>query len=252
MIIKPFSRWTGDHQYRVQTTHDELLLKLKEHDKQILEVKRFRNSYFNKCRLLEDLEEEIQNETLAQEEKDTPKSELNVTSIEGSEKLKQELDPVEIGDIFYSFTDLEKLLFKILKEVPMKEYKVPVMGTYQNVSTGDDVVQWIGKNLLPTSLAHSERIGQNFIDNGYLRHLGVGNKFVNSSVVNFQWKNQAFILAGLNMPRKDSLIANVSSVPYVGEYVGQWISNSNTDETPSQKLLRESEYACDLYKKKCP
>src|SRR5271167_4238444 len=59
MVIRPFGRWTADHLNRVNHSHDELQSQVKLYDRQVAESKKLRQVYYNKCRLLEDLEEDI-------------------------------------------------------------------------------------------------------------------------------------------------------------------------------------------------
>src|SRR5437762_6176243 len=58
MVIRPFGRWSADHLTRMNHSHDELQAHVKLYDRQVAECKKMRQTYYNKCRLLEDLEEE--------------------------------------------------------------------------------------------------------------------------------------------------------------------------------------------------
>ena len=58
MVIRPFGRWSADHLARVNHSHDELQSQVKLYDRQLADSKKLRQTYYNKCRLLEDLEEE--------------------------------------------------------------------------------------------------------------------------------------------------------------------------------------------------
>src|SRR5277367_1443153 len=58
LVVTPFSRWCDAHATRVQNSQDDLQSKIKAHDRQADLVKRLRSQYFNKCRLVEDVEEE--------------------------------------------------------------------------------------------------------------------------------------------------------------------------------------------------
>lgn len=58
LVVHPFSRWCDAHATRIQNSQDDLQGKIKAHDRQAEVVKKLRSHYFNKCRLVEDLEEE--------------------------------------------------------------------------------------------------------------------------------------------------------------------------------------------------
>lgn len=58
LVVSPFRRWCSQHEARIQNSHDDLQTRIKEHAKQVEVVKKLRSTYFNKCRVVEDLEEE--------------------------------------------------------------------------------------------------------------------------------------------------------------------------------------------------
>jgi hypothetical protein len=138
MVIRPFGRWTADHLARVNNSHDELQYQVKAYDRQVAECKKLRQAYYNKCRMIEDLEEET---NLAfpvpagttgpatedkgkgkevEKEEEPPKSppSRRSTVSDGDDW------PLEIGDSFYSKEQLSDLLATMIKEIPQKEVKV--------------------------------------------------------------------------------------------------------------------------------
>ena len=138
MVIRPFGRWSFDHLARVNHSHDELQSQVKLYDRQAAECKKLRQTYYNKCRLLEDLEEETnlafpaaatgtptkedkgKGKEVEKEEESAPQSPASrrSTADEGDEW------PIEIGDSFYGKEQLSDLLGKMIKEIPLKEVKV--------------------------------------------------------------------------------------------------------------------------------
>src|SRR3954469_12590740 len=58
LVVNPFGRWCEAHAARVQNSQDDLQSRIKLHDRQAEAVRKFRSQYYNKCRLVEDLEEE--------------------------------------------------------------------------------------------------------------------------------------------------------------------------------------------------
>jgi hypothetical protein len=132
MVIRPFGRWSVDHLSRVNHSHDELQSQVKLYDRQVADCKKLRQTYYNKCRLLEDFEEETNlafpvpaatedkgkgKEGEAAEEPKSPPSRRS-TIEEGDEW------PVEIGDAFYSKEQLSELLTTMTREIAKKDVKV--------------------------------------------------------------------------------------------------------------------------------
>jgi hypothetical protein len=109
-------------------------------------------------------------------------------------------------------------------------------------------------------VAYAERIGQDLVNNGFLRLIGnVGSTFANSSKMFYQWRPKAFQMAGV--PEKKSInrtfsLASTGSegadspVGTVSEYLANWnvLNNSHPNETPSQRLKREASEADEKYR----
>ena len=264
LVVYPFGRWCDQHANRVQNSQDELQSRIKAHDKQADVVRKLRSAYFNKCRLVEDLEEE---DKLAFKEPaksppatNSPRTETPTVKIQQPEEEYEEDTPVyEIGDDVYEQDQMKRILLHILTNIRLGEVKVPILGTYQNVSTGSEIVEYIQKHLNGTSIGYAERVGQDLISNGFLRLVGnVGSVFANTSRMNYQWRTKAFTLTGL--PEKKTPIARSSTlmstdsidnpVASVSEYLQGWnpLNNPYPNESPSQKLRREAREADGKYK----
>jgi hypothetical protein len=102
------------------------------------------------------------------------------------------------------------------------------------------------------TLPYAEKIGQDLVDNGYLRLVGaVGKSFANSSVFNYQWTKKSLATASgdTNSRRTDTLITQAKEVPYVGEMIGQWMGGGTIEgETPRDRLKREAKDSEIVYK----
>ncbi|KAA8901875.1 hypothetical protein FN846DRAFT_106230 [Sphaerosporella brunnea] len=269
LVITPFSNWCEDHADRVNNSHDELRELIRQYDKQLEQVRKLRSSYFNQCRRVEDMEEETKFIAVpAPVASDTPTSTTKITPVikvaSDLEKEDEELDPLEIGDEYLQPSQVKKKLSDMLDEIPLGEVKVAILGTYQNVATGEVLVNWIMKNWGATSVSYAERIGQDLVGNGFLRLVGnVGNTFANSSKMNYQFRPKAFQWAGVSpkpvnklLPRTPTIHMNGNSdeapssptMAYVGDYLGNLLSNQHPGETPSDKLRREAKEADARYK----
>lgn len=250
MVLKPFGRWTQEHAIRIQTSERELFSKVRVHEKQVMDVKKLRSVYFNKCRLLEDVEEEHKLAFPGPEGSGTPTKATKKTAEEIAADLTAVLDdePVELGEAFYSSSQVKVLCESALDTIIIKEVKIPILGTFQHVSTGSAIVEWICKSMGVEGLNAAESVGQDLLNNGFIRYLGVGNTFANSSVLNYQWKDKALIAAGKLKPNANGIASRAAAMPYVGDYVSSYVSNEFGNETPQQKLTRESTQANDTYK----
>jgi hypothetical protein len=261
LVVSPFSRWAEQHAQRVQNSQDDLQSRIKLHDRQADAVRKFRSQYYNKCRLVEDLEEEdkLAFQDPQSEAAQSPK--VKVPTIKMSEPDDGDDDPIELGDETYQPDQVKKILTHLMETVKLSEVKVPILGTYQNCSTGADITEYIQKHMGATSVSYAERIGQDIIAAGFLRLVGnVGNTFANSSRMNYQWKPKAFQLTGLPEKKKglervsttmsqDSISVD-SPVGAVQEYLSGWnpLNNSYPNETPAEKLRREAREADERYK----
>jgi hypothetical protein len=264
LVVNPFSRWCDAHETRVQDSQDELQGRIKAHDRQADTVRKFRSNYFNKCRLVEDLEEE--NKIGFQDPELSPKpGQPNIPEIK-VQPLKEEEEPedeevFEIGDDVYQPEQLKKILSHMLSTIKMGETKVPILGTYLNTSAGSDIVEYLQRSMGTSSVSYAERIGQDLISNGLLRLIGnVGNTFANSSKLFYQWRPKAFKYAGLpekKLNRTFSLPVTGSDggsdspvVGTVSDYLANWnvLGTRDPNETPSRRLQREAREADEKYK----
>lgn len=268
LVVNPFSRWCDAHESRIQDSQDDLQGRIKAHDRQAELVKKLRSAYFNKCRLVEDLEEE--NKLAFQEpESNSPKlkddqqkqdiPEIKVVPNEIKEEDDDEI--FEIGDEVYEPEQIKGILAKMLSTIKMGETKVPILGTYINTSSGSDIVEYLQLNMAGTSVSYAERIGQDLISAGFLRLIGnVGSSFVNSSKMSYQWRPKAFKLA--DVPEKKLPVSRTFSLPTsdsssdspvvgtINEYLSGWnvLNNQHPNETPADRLRREARESDDKYK----
>ncbi|KAK8017596.1 hypothetical protein PG993_013922 [Apiospora rasikravindrae] len=259
LVVNPFSRWCDAHETRLQDSQDELQSRLKAHDRQVEVVKKLRSNYFNKCRLVEDLEEE--NKMAFQDAENSPKQNIPEIKVQKDEEKAEDEDEIfEIGDETYQKEQVKKIIENMLNTIKMGETKVPILGTYQNTSAGSDIVEYLQRHMDCTSVSYAERIGQDLISNGFLRLVGnVGSTFANSSRLFYQWRPKSFQISGV--PEKKAPVARTFSMPTsqdgtdspigaVSEYLSGWnvLGNSHPNETPAEKLRREARETDDKYK----
>ena len=268
LVVIPFSRWCDAHEARVQNSQDDLQARIKAHDKQAEVVQKLRSQYFNKCRQVEDIEEESKLAFQSPEKADvgSPQSVRTPTiKVTEGHETPEEPQPIEIGDETYLPEQIKAIISHMLNTIKIGEVKVPILGTYQNVSTGADITEYIQKHMGASSVSYAERIGQDLISQGLLRLVGnVGNSFANSSKMNYQWRPKAFQMTGI--PEKKKPLDRVTSIgsatgsmdsPIAGMNMNEmlqgmqaWnpLNNAHPNETPAERLRRESAEADERYK----
>ena len=268
LVVMPFSRWCEAHEGRVQNSQDDLQSRLKAHDKQADHVRKLRSAYFNKCRQLEDLEEEnkLAFQSPENHELSSPKAVQTPTIKLPEAQESEDEEPLEIGDETFDPAQVKAILTHMLNTIKLREAKVPILGVYQNVSSGADITGYIQQHMNATSVSYAERVGQDLISHGFLRLIGnVGSTFANSSKMNYQWRPKVFKITGV--PEKKRPLDRVSSMgsvaggvdsPIVGSMgdilsntlSSQWnpLNNQHPNETPGDRLRRESVEADERYK----
>jgi uncharacterized protein (DUF934 family) len=259
LVVTPFARWCDAHEARVRSSQEDLQARIRAHDKQAEVVRKLRSTYFNKCRQVEDLEEE--NKLAFQDpekttEPNTPKSAKTPVIRLPEFDDPEDADPIEIGDEMYTPESVKKILAHMLENIKLGETKVPILGTYQNVSTGADIVEYIQKYMAATTVSYAERVGQDLIVHGFLRLVGnVGSVFANSSKLFYQWRPKVFQLTGIPEKRRLDRTGSYGdsggeTIGSVGDMLAGWnpLNNPYPNETPMDKLQREAREADEKYK----
>lgn len=264
LVVVPFGRWCEAHEGRVRGSQEELAGKVKAHERQGEVVRKLRGAYFNKCRLVEDAEEEGK---LAFREIEgvgstSPKAAVSPPRIVVQQEEDEEV-AVELGDEVYSPEQMKKLLAGMLEVLPLGEVKVPILGTYQNCTGGTEITDYIQKHMGAGSVGYAEKIGQDLVDRGFLRLVGnVGSTFANSSRMKYQWRPRVWQITGIPEPKKSGMVKrsgtamsadSILESPVVGnlaEQLGSWnpLVNAHPNETPGERLRRESKEADEKYK----
>ena len=262
LVVIPFGRWCDAHAARVQNSQDDLQARIKAHDKQAEYTRKLRSQYFNKCRQVEDLEEENKLAFQSPEKTDvgSPKPTTTPTIKLPEHEEPEDAEAFELGDETYDLEQVKKILIHMLNTTKLGELKVPILGTYQNTSTGSDIVDYMQKHMNATSVSYAERIGQDLVSTGFLRLVGnVGNTFANSSKMHYQWRTKVFHITGI--PEKKKPLDRVSSmgstaetldspIGAMGEMLAGWnpLVNAHPNETPADRLRREATESDERYK----
>lgn len=274
MVVIPFSKWSEEHATRVEYSQTTLKQKVKEYERELSEVHKSQKRYFNKCRLLEDLKDEnigtelapdtsiistaSENGSASPEAQQSPNmpgtANTSITEA-GSEQSEDILTSEELvlNNKVYNSEEAQQLIARMLNEIPRNSVKISILGTYENVTTGSNITEWLQKNVEGSqSTSTSERIGQELIDAGFLRLVGqVGSKFANSSVMQYQWRPRSFEFAGLGH-RSSALDSFSAATESWSETVtGYWRRTGNKEEDYEnrEKLAREVRELDQKYRK---
>jgi hypothetical protein len=262
LVVNPFGRWCDAHAQRIQNSQDDLQARIKLHDKQAESVRKFRSQYYNKCRLVEDLQEEeqlaFQDPKIEKGAQSSPKQvPVSVPTIKEPDPEEEE-EPIDIGDQMFTPEQVKNLLTQMLETIKLGDLKVPILGTYQNVSSGADITEFIQKKMGADNVSYAEKVGQDLVHYGFLRLVGnVGSTFANSSKMSYQWRPKVFKITGL--PEKKQNLGRVgtfsmdsadSPVGAVGEILSGWnpLNNPYPNETPAERLRREARESDERYK----
>ena len=245
-VIDPFSKWCQDHKLRVEYSDSILTEKYKSFKQHMAALDKTQKKYFNKCRILEEFKSRYDEDELEEVLKHgDDNSDEDDDHVDEDDEYNSIL--YSFGDIQYSEKTLKNLLIDLLSHIEVKSHKVPILGTYNNVSTGSSITQWLLDNIkeLENNIVKAEEFGQDLIDHDFIRLIGSINNnknFINSSQFYYQWKHKAFELTKLeefneNLSRNASLMKGNHFTDYF-EDMKQVIGVNSVDFNDSSQYYR--------------
>ncbi|CAG8450366.1 11609_t:CDS:10 [Funneliformis mosseae] len=191
IVLQPLLKSKEGHAKRLKSSREELTGYLKIYERLVADVEKLRSNYVNKCQIADEAEERAASEALAQK------------SLEkGKVKNGFQLLVVVLGQQSFTEDELMKFLSRMRDEISSREVKFPILGVYNDVYSGEDIVKWLQENHPNArTLKEAEIIGQELADQGFLRLIGAyGNKFTGNPSSYFQWKIKAFDLRATEEP----------------------------------------------------
>lgn len=199
LIRLPLQKWCEGYAKRVQSC-GATLTRLVSHYKELsLGVNKQRIFYYEQCHKYEDLgasggsprDPIIKTIRMLKEHLISETDE----KISESSQQKSAKNGYVIAGLNYSSKELAELLRVILQDITLSEYKVPLLGSYQNVTTGSMIGTATRKHLQNDSFAYAEKFGQSLVDQGFLKPVGqISNRFQSTHTSHFQIQNQVFDL----------------------------------------------------------
>ncbi|KAI8882886.1 hypothetical protein K501DRAFT_323748 [Backusella circina FSU 941] len=258
--LKPFQDFHDDYKRGVANSKQAVDSMLKQFDGLVKEAEKSRAYYHKKCKEADRAEElALKNASESTVGPTTTTSADQVTSptiTTATEELKRAepsdaesiktnsstMSSLQLGNTILSHTEFEDLIRQMKQNIPIGDHRVPILGRYQNTSSGEEIAKWLQHNLsqCKDSPAMADVVAQQLIQPyNVLRLIGQrGNKFVASPTSYYQWRDDegeggAYALGGL-------LDKVTTGVPL-------GYGNSNGEE-PHKKARRDAEKADDSYR----
>lgn len=227
MILTPFGDWAEQHKTRVKYSEGIIFGKYKEFNSKKSYLEKLQKRYFNKCRLLEEFKSRY------------TEDELDIEQIENEEMAEIYDQTFSFGGKEYNYLKAKELLTSILSSIEITSYKVPILGTYNNCSTGSSITQWLLDNVpeLQRNIILAENFAQDLLDNEFIKIVGTMNNknFINSSKYYYQWKPIVFEMTRMSYEFNNQFSDYFEDVKQV---IGVNTINFN-DKSQLNKLIQE-------------
>lgn len=202
MVRGPFSQYAGAHKQRVSNARSTLVGLIKDYQKAVLNVNKAQQAYFTKSRQLEDFSDptissfpRIITSPAASSPMSAGGISLTLNRADSAPTTAAVVKPqkIDIAHLSYTPTQFATLLTSMLGTIPQETLKVAILGAYENVTTGEEIVRYVRKYLSLKSLGEAEKFGQGLVDAGFLRLVGaVGSRFSGTNSSKYQWQAKAF------------------------------------------------------------
>lgn len=206
LVRGPFAQYAAAHKKRIQSARISITTLAKDYQKAVTNVTKTQQSYFSKARQLEDTSDPSlghhsnrasplrQSLTLTEKitTEEAQKPQLSTSTAPAQPELPPSEPTIDLAGISYTPAKLVLLLTNLLNSVPQETLKIPIIGSYEHVSEGEDIVLWLRKFLGLKSLGEAEKFGQALVEYGFIRLVGaVGSRFSGSTNSKYQWQAKA-------------------------------------------------------------
>ncbi|KAI9254436.1 hypothetical protein BDA99DRAFT_157514 [Phascolomyces articulosus] len=224
-VLKPLNKFQEEYRRSITTSKQSVDAALKQFDGLVKEMDRAKTVYQKRWReavvageqwqqqkkeeetaaAIAALEKEEQEEDKNEQEELKQKEEEETENKKKEEEEKRQQSPKQheknershemilIGNQRMSRVELDNMVLNMRNEIKVGDYRVPILGKYQNTSTGEDISIWLQHRLpqCKDSPAMADVVAQQLIHPlGILRLVGQrGNKFSPSPQSYYQWQN---------------------------------------------------------------
>lgn len=176
-LRQPLHHWGSTHVHQVASTEERLQKIIAGYERLLLEVNKQRPKIAEQSKVT--LEPVV--------------STIRTIRDKFSEQPSPQGQSMVLAGIEYTEEELRRLVKNIMTDSHRREYRIPLLGTYSDVSTGVSIATACRRHLRNDSIAYSEKFGQSLVDLGFLRPVGqILNRFVTSQTSNYQWTNSAY------------------------------------------------------------
>lgn len=201
LVLEPFLKWCAEHEQRVEYLELTIVEKFKVFKNARSNLEKLQKKYFNKCRMLEEFKSHYSEEDLEDLLEDAQNT--SISELSNHEEDEDDAELYIFDNKVCDRKDAKVVLSSILSNIELKSHKVPILGTYHNVSTGSKITQWVLDNMedYKGSIDRAEQFGQDLLDNGFIRLIGsmsANKNFINSSQFFYQWKPLVFEITKLS------------------------------------------------------
>lgn len=267
-VLLPLQEFHEEYKRNISNSKQAIDSMLKQFDGLVKEAEKTRYTYHRKCKEADKAEElAVRNATIATQKaaddkslavpgsEDTSTDTASATS-DNSTSTPVTTMNVQLGNQVMPQSELDSLVRRMRQSITVNDHRVPILGTYKNTSTGEDIAIWLQQNLpqCKDSPAMADVVGQQLIQPyNILRLIGQrGNKFVASANAFYQWR-----VAGDDDTASVTSTSDTSStytalgglmdkiaVPTAAAAT----STANASEEPHKKARREAEKSDQAYR----
>ncbi|CAO3594914.1 unnamed protein product [Absidia cylindrospora] len=196
-VLKPLLQFHDEYKLRVNTSKQALESSIKQLDGLVKDVERAKQVYHRRCRDANSAEEQaLQKAATLTIGQSSNENNIGDNSTENnSSSFTTNNNSLHLGNQVLTKMKYDQLVQNMHSSVPIQEHRVPILGKYQNVSTGENIARWLQQHLAQCkdSPAMADVVGQQLIQPyGVLRLVGQrGNKFIASPTSFYQWRGMA-------------------------------------------------------------
>lgn len=196
-VLLPLQDFHEEYKRNISHSKQAIDSMLKQFDGLIKEAERSRTTYHKKCKEADKAEEvAVKNAssapTIAEEKSNTTPPISSPERRDSDSSATAANNKIQLGNQIMPQAELDSLVRRMRQEITVTDHRVPILGTYKNTSTGEDIAVWLQHHLAQCkdSPAMADVVGQQLIQPyNILRLIGQrGNKFTASANSFYQWR----------------------------------------------------------------
>ncbi|KAI9256394.1 hypothetical protein EDC94DRAFT_616308 [Helicostylum pulchrum] len=263
-VLNPLQEFHQDYKRNVSHSKQAVDSMLKQFDGLVKEAEKSRHIYHRKCKDADKAEElavkhatnATTTTTISEEKSITPNTTPPPLSSSQEDTSTNVNTKIQLGNQIMPQTELDGLVRRMRQEITIGDHRVPILGTYKNTSTGEDIAIWLQHNLpqCKDSPAMADVVGQQLIQPyNILRLIGQrGNKFTASANSYYQWRvagdEDTSSITSSNTTEATyaalgGLMEKITTAPPL------LVNNVPAHEEPHKKSRREAEKADQAYRR---